>query len=85
MQLAVALVEHVGLKVKVAEELRPHHLLLVAQKCNPVPQRFCSHRAVRESPSAKVVSGRQSRSSAAFEISRTLTGTSNPELENMCF
>jgi len=34
-QLAVALVEHVGLMVKAAEELRPHHILLVAQKCLP--------------------------------------------------
>ena len=31
MQLAVALVEHVGLMVKVTEVVRPHHLLLVAQ------------------------------------------------------
>ena len=31
MQLAVALVEHVGLTVKAAEALRPHHLLVVAQ------------------------------------------------------
>ncbi len=41
MQLAVALVEHVGLTVKVTEALRPHHLMVVAQKCSPatsVPQ-----------------------------------------------
>lgn len=31
-QLAVALVDHVGLTVKAVEELRPHHILVVAQK-----------------------------------------------------
>ena len=34
-QLAVALAEHVGLTVKAAEELRPHHILVVAQKFLP--------------------------------------------------
>ena len=33
MQLAIALVERVGLTVKAAEELSPHHILVVAQKC----------------------------------------------------
>jgi SAM-dependent methyltransferase len=31
MQLAVALLEHVGLTIMAAEKLRPHHLLLVAR------------------------------------------------------
>ncbi|MDO8754396.1 MAG: hypothetical protein Q7J80_10920, partial [Anaerolineales bacterium] len=31
-RLAVSLVEHVGLKVLAVEEIRPHHILLLAQK-----------------------------------------------------
>jgi SAM-dependent methyltransferase len=33
-QLAVDLVEHAGLQVEAVEEILPHHILLVAQKCS---------------------------------------------------
>lgn len=44
-QLAVALVEHVGLRVKSAEDLPPHHILLLAQNV-PTVLRRCARESI---------------------------------------